>query len=241
MDFYITKDYEELSVAAANFLAGQITLKPNSVLGLPTGGTPLGMYKNIVAMYQKGHIDFEKIVTFNLDEYLGLNPQHPQSYSYYMATNLFDHVNIDRNNIFIPDGKTQNPIETCKDFDRTMAKFGSIDLMILGIGANGHIGFNEPGETLQVNTHVGDLSPETIDANSRFFTDKEEVPQKAITMGLGPIMKAKRVLLLASGSSKASAIKDAFNGKITTGLPASLLQLHCNLTVILDQEAATLL
>ncbi len=241
MDIYITKDYEELSIKAADFLAGQINLKPNSVLGLPTGETPLGMYKNIVTMYRQGRISFEKIVTFNLDEYLGLDPQHPQSYGCYMATNLFAHVNIDNNNTYIPDGKTQNPAAACKDFDRAMAEFAPIDLVILGIGTNGHIGFNEPGETLQANTHVVDLTLDTIDANSRFFADKKEVPQKAITMGLSPIMKAKRVLLLAAGASKASAIKDTLNGKITTGLPASLLQLHRNLTLILDEEAGALL
>ncbi len=241
MDIYIAKDYEELSSRAADILAGQIILKPNSVLGLPTGGTPLGMYKNIVTMYQEGRIDFEKVVTFNLDEYLGLGPQNPQSYGYYMAENLFNHVNIDKNNIFIPDGMTQNPAVACKDFDQAIAKFDSIDLMILGIGTNGHIGFNEPGESLQANTYIVDLTQETVDANSRFFSDKNEVPQRAITMGLGPIMKAKRVLLLAAGASKARAIKDTLEGKITTGLPASFLQLHRKLTLILDREAASLL
>jgi glucosamine-6-phosphate deaminase len=240
MKFIVTKDYEEMSKAGADIIIEQIKSKSSSVLGLATGGTPVGMYKHLVEAYNKG-LDFSKIVTFNLDEYVGLKPDNPQSYRYYMDKNLFNNVNINKDNIHIPSGISSDIDKECEEYDESISKMGGIDLQVLGIGRNGHIGFNEPGDTLKVKTHVAKLSQNTIKANSRFFDKIEDVPTSALTMGLGSIMKSKKILLLASGLSKAQAIAKIAEPIIDLKVPASLLQLHPNVVVILDKDAASML
>lgn len=241
MRLHVVNDYDQLSSKAASFLASQIILKPDSVLGLATGATPLGMYQNLVKLYQDGMVDFSEVVTFNLDEYLGLEKTHPQSYNYYMFNNFFDHVNIPAEQIHIPQVNSPDIQKTSREYDQAIANFEGIDLQVLGIGNNGHIGFNEPNHILKTETHLVCLTEETIEANSRFFNSANEVPREAISMGMGSIMQAKRILLLASGESKAEAIAQTISGQITTEVPASLLQLHPNLTIIVDQQAAKLL
>ena len=241
MQILVVKDYEEMSMKAAGLMADQVILKGNSVLGLATGSTPEGMYARLARMNGQGLVDFSGITTFNLDEYLGLEPEHPQSYHHYMYHHLFHHINAPRERIHIPAGRDRDMEAFCREYDEKIAAAGGIDLQVLGIGGNGHIGFNEPAESLQAGTHVVDLAEETVEANSRFFERKEEVPRQAVTMGMGSIMKAKRILLLASGKGKARAIKDAVKGKITTRVPASFLQLHRKAVLILDKDAASLL
>ncbi|MGI5876683.1 MAG: glucosamine-6-phosphate deaminase [Dethiobacteria bacterium] len=241
MKIHIVDDYQQLSIKAANFVAGQIILKNNAVLGLATGSTPEGMYSQLVQMNREGIVDFSEVVTFNLDEYLGLAPEHPQSYHFYMHSRFLDHINIDPQNIHILSGVAENVEQVCREYDQKIKDAGGIDLQILGIGVNGHIGFNEPGSFLKIQTHLMELTEETIIANSRFFPTPEDVPRRALTMGMGAILQAKRILLLASGESKARVIREMVNGKVTTEVPASLLQLHRELTLILDKEAAALL
>lgn len=237
MKIIVVDDYHRLSAKAAAIVAGQVILKNNSVLGLATGSTPEGMYAQLAQMYREETLDFSAVTTFNLDEYMGLDPNHPQSYHYYMHQHFFNHVNIPGQNIHIPSGAGYfGPA-----YDAMIEAAGGIDLQVLGIGGNGHIGFNEPGRYLNAQTHLIELSEETIEANSRFFRTKKEVPCQAITMGMGSIMKARRILLLASGKGKARAIKETVNGKISTEVPASFLQLHGEVTLIMDQEAAALL
>lgn len=239
MKIIICKDYEHMSRFSADIVIEQIRQKLDSVIGLATGSTPLGMYKELIRQYKKGRVDFSKVVTFNLDEYLGLSPDHPQSYHYFMFNNFFNHINIKIENVNLPGGITAYNLDgVCREYDEKIEKAGGIDLQILGIGHNGHIGFNEPGKKLYTQTHIVSLSHETIKANSRFFDHIDEVPRKAITMGVGGIMRAKKILLLASGKDKAAIIKKAFSGIITTEIPASLLQLHKDILVILDKEAA---
>ncbi len=234
-------NYNELSKQAAEILAEQVRKKNDSVLGLPTGSTPEGMYACLVSMYKNSEIDFSAVVTFNLDEYVGLPPDHPQSYNYYMHSNLFDHVNAKKSNIHIPHCKEQDPDLICREYEQEIKNAGGIDLQILGIGTNGHIGFNEPDQFLYTKTHLVELTEETIEANSRFFKSRDEVPLKAVTMGVGSIMAAEKIILLASGESKAEAISEMCSGKVTTRVPASLLQLHREVTVFVDREAASLL
>ncbi|MBM7622706.1 glucosamine-6-phosphate deaminase [Sporohalobacter salinus] len=241
MRLQVLEDYEEMSVKAASIVASQVTLKPNSNLGLATGSTPLGMYNNLIRMYKKNLINFEEVVTFNLDEYVGLPADHPQSYHYYMFDNFFDKVNIPPEKIYIPSGVGDNLKQICKKYDQSINSHGGIDLQVLGIGKNGHIGFNEPDNKLRTNTHVVKLTEETINDNSRFFDSIDDVPKKAISMGMSSIMKSKKILLLASGEQKAEAIKKAINGEITTEHPASLLQLHSDVTILVDKDAAKLL
>ncbi|ERM90862.1 glucosamine-6-phosphate deaminase [Caldanaerobacter subterraneus subsp. yonseiensis KB-1] len=241
MRVIITVDYDEMSKRAAEIVKQQIKEKPNSVLGLATGSTPLGMYKYLIEMYKKGEIDFSNVVTFNLDEYVGLSPDHPQSYHYFMYENFFNHVNIKKENIHIPNGVAEDLEEECERYEKEIEKAGGIDLQILGIGVNGHIGFNEPDESIDTKTHVVTLTEDTINANKRFFKSADEVPRKAITMGLGSIMKARKIVLLASGKSKAKAIKETIKGKLTTKVPATVLALHPGVTIIIDKEAASLI
>lgn len=237
MVFYQVKDYEEMSRKAAALIAAQVVMKPDSVLGLATGGTPQGAYGQLVKWYRQGHLDFSQASSVNLDEYRGLSGEHPQSYRHFMEVHLFDHINMDRSRTFIPDGQEPDPGKACRDYDGIISKLGEIDLQILGIGANGHIGFNEPGERFEGKTHCVELAESTRKANARFFEDGEEVPKQAYTMGIGDIMKAGRVLLLASGAEKAEALKMSLYGPVTPGVPASILQFHPNLTVIADREA----
>ncbi|NLM52340.1 MAG: glucosamine-6-phosphate deaminase [Firmicutes bacterium] len=241
MKIRIAKDYDQMSTWAAEIVAQEIKEKNDLVLGLATGSTPEGLYRLLVQMYQEGTLDFSKVITFNLDEYLGLAPTHPQSYAYFMHQHLFAHINIKAENIHLPDGLAKDLPAFCREYEEKIAAAGGIDLQILGIGRNGHIGFNEPNDYLSAGTHVVSLTEETIDANSRFFNSKDEVPRQAVTMGMGTILKAKKILLMANGKTKAEAIKGTLSGKITTKIPASFLQLHRDLTVIIDEEAASLL
>ena len=241
MRLMITESYEELSKAAAEEFAKVIKEKPNAVLGLATGGSPVGMYKELIKMYEKNELDFSKVTTVNLDEYIGLNPEHNQSYRHFMNENLFNHININIANTFVPNGLADNLEVECKEYDKKIMELGGIDIQLLGVGHNVHIAFNEPDEQLSAGTHVISLTENTIEANSRFFENINDVPKKAITMGLGGIMKAKKIILIASGESKAEAIKGLFSGKITTDNPASMLQMHRDVTVIVDKEAAKLI
>lgn len=238
MNLIIEKDYDSLSKRAAEIVRKEIETKKDLVLGLATGSTPVGMYRELIRMHREEGLDFSKVTTFNLDEYIGLSHDNPNSYHYFMKDNLFNHINIDMNNVFIPDGNAQNLKDYCKEYDKLIEEKGGIDLQILGIGKNGHIAFNEPEEELSLGTNVVELTESTIQANSRFFNSIDEVPKMAITMGIGTIMKAKKILLLANGKSKVPAINKLIRGdKLTTRFPASVLLLHPNLTVIIDEEA----
>ncbi|MBB6214373.1 glucosamine-6-phosphate deaminase [Anaerosolibacter carboniphilus] len=241
MRIIVAKDYNELSKKAASILAGQILLKSNSVLGLATGSTPIGTYQELVRMYREGIIDFEEIVTFNLDEYYSLPRSNEQSYYYFMNEHLFQHINIRNENVHIPNGITRDIESECKRYEEEIKKTGGIDFQLLGIGRNGHIGFNEPDVKFEAVTHLVTLDQDTIDANARFFDDPKDVPHKAISMGIKTIMHSKKIMLLASGSEKAKTIYGMIHGNITPELPASILQLHPEATVILDEAAAELL
>ena len=241
MRIVIAKDYEDMSARAARIVAGQIYLKPNSVLGLATGSTPLSMYKELIRVHREVGLDFSEVVSFNLDEYIGLPITDEQSYYYYMYRNFFNYVNIRRKNIYIPDG-TVNDIELeCEKYDSSIQKEGGIDLQVLGIGNNGHIGFNEPDIKFEATTHKVKLDDETINSNARFFQTIEEVPKFAISMGIKTIMHAKKIILLASGENKAEVIYRALFEGITPEVPASILQLHQDVTVIVEENAARLL
>ncbi|NLZ28371.1 MAG: glucosamine-6-phosphate deaminase [Firmicutes bacterium] len=241
MKIHIVDDYEGMSAEAARIVADQLNRKKETVLGLATGSTVEGLYRELVKMNDKGLIGFENVTTFNLDEYIGLGPEHPQSYHYYMHRHLFGHVGIPAGRINIPAGLEEDSERTCRDYELAIKAAGGIDLQILGIGVNGHIGFNEPAGELKAETHLVDLSAETIKANSRFFESMDDVPRRAITMGVGSIMHARTIMLLASGENKAGAIKQTVDGPITTAVPASLLQLHGECILVLDREAASLL
>ena len=237
MKIYMTEDYQTMSRKAANILSAQIILKPNSVLGLATGSTPIGMYKQLVIWYEKGDLDFAQIKTVNLDEYVGLEPTHEQSYRYFMQNNLFDHVNITPANTNVPDGLVADPQAECDWYNQVIRKLGGIDIQVLGMGHNGHIGFNEPGNAFELETHVVDLSERTIQANARFFASADEVPRQAMTMGIKSIMMARKILLVISGEDKADIVKEAFAGPITPHVPASILQLHPYVTLVGDKAA----
>lgn len=239
MRIIIAKDYEEMSKKAAMIVESQMILNPQSILGLATGSTPVGMYQELIEANKGGRIDFSAIKTFNLDEYYGLEKTHPQSYDYFMRENLFEPINIDSENIHIPNGMAEDVEKECKAYDQKIAEAGGIDLQVLGIGNNGHIGFNEPGEAFEGKTHLVELDEKTIKANARFFKSEEDVPTKALTMGIKSIMKSKTILLLASGKGKADAIYDMVYGKIDPKVQASILQLHENVILVLDEKAAT--
>lgn len=231
------KDYEEMSRKAANIIAAQVVLKNDCVLGLATGSTPIGLYQNLVKGYENGDLDFSRVHSVNLDEYYGLDGENDQSYRYFMNHNLFDHVNIDKNNTNVPNGKAADPHEESARYDKVIDSMGGVDIQLLGIGNNGHIGFNEPNDEFDKNTHCVDLTENTIQANSRFFASIDDVPKQAITMGIGAIMKAKCVLLVASGEAKAPVMYDAFFGPVTPHVPASILQFHPNLVIVADEAA----
>lgn len=237
MRIILCKNYEEISKEAAKLVGGLLALKPDCVLGLATGSTPVGMYENLAEMNKNGEIDFSKVTSYNLDEYYPISPDNDQSYRYFMNVNLFDKVNIDKKNTYVPNGETKNPEEECKNYDALVDSLGGADIQILGIGQNGHIGFNEPDEYLDVNTHVTGLTESTIKANSRFFEKIEDVPTQAITMGIGSILKAKKIILLASGKNKHDAVKQLLDSKITTSNPATMLKLHSDVVLICDNEA----
>ena len=240
----IKKNFEEMSKAAARVVAETLYEKPTSVLGLATGGTPLGLYSELIRMYKEG-LDFSKVTTFNLDEYIGLPPFHPQSYHYFMYENLFKHINLDARYINIPSGMVDmndlNKInQYCEWYEQQIVESGGVDLQILGIGANGHIGFNEPGSSLGSRTRIKTLTMSTKKDNARFFdNDITKIPKYAITMGIGTILDSKKILLLASGKNKANAIKDTAEGPITAQVPASIVQMHRKAILIVDEDAAS--
>lgn len=235
------KDYKEMSEMAADIIGAQVLLKPDAVLGLATGSTPIGTYEELVKRYESGRLDFRKIKTVNLDEYRGLTKDNDQSYYYFMHSHLFDHINIDKANTNVPDGMEPDAIKAGEDYENIISNFGGIDLQLLGLGNNGHIGFNEPCDEFIDKTHVVDLTQSTIEANKRFFASIDEVPKQAYTMGIGSIMRAKRVLMLVSGKGKAQIVKDAFFGPVTPNVPASVLQLHNDFILIGDVEALSCL
>jgi len=239
MEVIIEKTAEDVGIRAANMIAELILRKPSLVLGLATGSTPLATYRELVRKHKEGGLDFSKVVTFNLDEYLGLPPTHPQSYAYFMNTNLFDHVNINKENVHVPSGLALDPHGFCESYENDIKEAGGIDLQLLGIGRDGHIGFNEPGSSLGSRTRVKTLTRETIEDNARFFDNEDEVPRFAITMGVGTIMDARKVLLIATGENKAEAIAVAVEGPVTSSVTASVLQLHEDAIFILDEAAAS--
>ena len=241
MKIYSAQDYQSMSRKAANILSAHVILKPDSVLGLATGSTPIGMYKQLIEWYNKGDIDFSQVHTVNLDEYLGLAPTHDQSYRYFMQTNLFDHVNVPPENTNVPNGLAPDPEAECARYDQVIAGLGGIDVQVLGMGHNGHIGFNEPEEAFELETHVVDLTDNTIDANARFFASRDEVPRQAITMGIKSIMQARHILVVVSGTDKAEIVKKAFFGPVTPKVPASILQMHPHVSLVADEAALSLL
>ena len=235
--FICTKDYNDMSRKAANIISAQVVAKPNSVLGLATGSTPIGAYECLVSRYEKGDLDFSQITSVNLDEYRGLTHDNDQSYYYFMNHHLFSKVNINKDMTFVPDGTISDENEACQKYDEIIASTGGIDLQLLGLGHNGHIGFNEPAEVFSKGTNCVNLSETTIEANSRFFASKEEVPTQAYTMGIQTIMSAKKILVVVSGEDKAEIVKKAFLGDITPNVPASILQLHNDVTIVGDEAA----
>lgn len=236
MKFITVDTYEKMSRKAANIISAQIIAKPDCVLGLTTGSSPVGTYKQLVDSYKRGDIDFSNVTTINLDEYLGLDAENDQSYRYFMNTNLFDHVNIDKDKTFVLNGGAEDMDAECAAYDANVKKCGGIDLQLLGIGIDGHIGFNEPDDVFTKNTHIVDLDESTIVANSRFFASIDDVPKKAVTMGMGAIMRSKKILLVANGVNKREILERAFFGPITPEIPASILQLHPDVTVIYSEN-----
>lgn len=231
-----TASYEKLSRSAANLISAQVILKPDSVLGLATGSSPLGTYRQLITWYEKGDVDFDKVISINLDEYVGLSTKDAQSYRYFMNENFFNHINIRPENTFVPDGCAKNLDAACKAYDAHIEAVGGINLQLLGIGLDGHIGFNEPDDVFVKNTHVVTLDPSTIRANARFFENEAQVPRRAITMGMVSIMQAKKIVLIANGAAKRDILEKAFFGPITPRIPASILQLHPDITVIYSEN-----
>ncbi len=238
MRVIIASDYEELSKRAAELVKNRLRAKPGLVLGLATGSTPLGLYREMCRMYREEKLSFAQVKTFNLDEYLFLAPDHPQSYHHFMFQNLFNHLDVPRENIHIPDGMARDPEDFCRWYEEEIEKAGGLDLQVLGMGSDGHIGFNEPGSSLTSRTRIKTLDQQTIEDNSRFFNNKKEVPRFAITMGVGTIMEAEEIILLAGGAKKAPIVARAIEGPITSQVTASVLQVHPRVVVILDEAAA---
>lgn len=237
MNVIQAKDYMDMSRKAANIISAQIIMKPNCVLGLATGSSPLQTYKQLIEWYKKGDLDFSKVSSVNLDEYRGLSPENDQSYHYFMKTNFFDHININQENTYVPDGTEPDTQKACAKHNQIIKELGGIDLQLLGLGLNGHIGFNEPGASFEKETHCVDLTESTIQANSRFFASIEEVPTQAYTMGIKSIMMAKKILIIVSGKEKADIVAKAFLGPVTPMVPASILQMHPDVTLVADEAA----
>ena len=231
------RDYDEMSLKAAGIIAAQVLAKPNSVLGLATGSTPVGLYMKLAQLHREGFLDFSRCSTVNLDEYEGLAPDNRQSYAFFMKENLFRHINIPAENCHIPNGLAKDADEECARYESVIASLGGIDLQLLGLGPNGHIGFNEPEDNFGYGTHNVDLTQATIAANSRFFSDEEIQPSRAYTMGIGTIMAAKKILLVVNGEAKAEILKAALFGDVTPGIPASILRFHHDVTVVADAPA----
>ncbi len=239
MEIIIKSNYREVSESASEYLLNIVKNKPNAVLGLPTGSSPIGMYKIIADEYKKGKVSFENVKTFNLDEYIGLDRSNDQSYYYFMNENLYSHVNLKPENINIPNGMAEDISQESIRYENKLKTEGPMDILFLGIGNNGHIGFNEAGEYFEPHTHEVKLSQSTIVTNARFFDKIEDVPTTAVTMGIKSIFLAKKIVLVATGAAKADAISKAVNGKITPQVPASILQIHDDVTIIIDKEAAS--
>lgn len=234
------KDYQDASRKVANIISAQVILKPDCVLGLATGSSPIGAYQQMIKWCEKGDVDFSQTKTVNLDEYVGLAADHDQSYAYFMRKNFFDGINIDQKNTYLPNGLELDAAKECARYDKVIADMGGVDLQLLGIGANGHIGFNEPAEQFSAGTNRVDLTASTIAANSRFFENESMVPRQAYTMGMLAIMQAKRIVMIATGANKAQAVYEAFCGPITPKMPASILQLHPDFVLVADEEALSL-
>lgn len=239
MRIIVAKDYKDMSRKAANIISAQIITKPNCVLGLATGSSPIGTYDQLVEWYEKGDLDFSQVSSVNLDEYRGLDHNHDQSYYYFMHEHLFDRVNIDPANTNVPDGTEPDAEKECRRYEELIASYGGVDLQLLGLGHNGHIGFNEPAPAFDKETHCVDLTDSTIEANKRFFASADDVPRQAYTMGIGTIMKAKKILVVVSGEDKAEIVAKAFYGDVTPEVPASILQFHPDVTVVVDEAAAS--
>ncbi len=241
MRIYRAKDYDDMSRKAANIISAQVIMKPDCVLGLATGSTPIGTYKQLVDWYNKGDLDFSGVTTVNLDEYKGLTKDNDQSYYYFMQENLFKHVNIKEGRSFLPDGTEPDSEKACGKYNEIIHQVGGVDLQLLGLGQNGHIGFNEPDDHFSLETHCVDLTPSTIQANKRFFEKEEDVPRQAYTMGIKTIMQAKKVLLVVNGEGKAKALRDCLYGPVTPAVPGSILQYHKNLYVVADEAALSMI
>lgn len=241
MNVHVFKDSQAVAKATAMVFAAQMSEKPDSVLGLATGATPVETYQQLISLYKDGQIDFAKAHSYNLDEYIGLDTDHPQSYRYFMQEQLFNHINIDIQNTHVPSGIARDLAAVCAAYDASIISDGGIDLQLLGIGKNAHIGFNEPSNSFSKGTLVADLSESTLNANAKFFDSEDEMPRQAVSMGIAGIMKSRKILLLALGKDKAKAISDMVNGPITPQVPASILQLHANVVVLLDEAAASML
>ena len=232
-----TKDYNDMSRKAANIISAQVILKPDSVLGLATGSSPIGTYDQLVDWYNKGDLDFSQVRSVNLDEYRGLDRENDQSYYYFMHKHLFDRVNINIENTNVPDGTEPDAEKECKRYEELIRSYGGVDLQLLGLGHNGHIGFNEPAASFAPETHCVDLTESTIEANKRFFASADDVPRQAYTMGIGTIMRARKILVVVSGEDKAEIVAKAFFGEVTPEVPASILQFHPDVTIVADAAA----
>ena len=232
-----TADYNEMSRKAANLIGAQVIMKPDCILGLATGSSPIGTYKELIKRCEEGDLDFSQVQSVNLDEYKGLSRDNDQSYYYFMNHNLFDHINIDKANTHVPNGMESDAEKECANYEELIKSLGGIDLQLLGLGHNGHIGFNEPAEEFDKVTHCVDLQESTIEANKRFFASVDDVPRQAYTMGIGTIMSAKKIVVAVSGEDKADIVKRAFSGPVTPSVPASILQMHPDVTVICDAAA----
>lgn len=241
MNVLIYENEEQIGIAAGNYMCGQVLQKPDSVLGLATGSTPLKPYGQMIELYKKGVVDFSSVTTFNLDEYVNLDIKDKNSYHSFMHENLFDHINIPEESINFLNGNAEDLEQECKDYEQKIKNAGGIDIQLLGIGSNGHIAFNEPADCFQRWSHVVTLKESTVQDNSRFFNSIEEVPTQAVTMGIGSIMQAKKILIIALGANKANAIKQLIDGNVTPMCPASVLQFHTDVTLMLDKAAASLL
>ena len=237
MRVYLSEDYKSMSRRAANISSAQVITKPDCVLGLATGGTPVGTYQQLVEWYKKGDLSFAETKSVNLDEYLGLSPRHEQSYRYFMQSNLFDHIDIKPENTHVLNGLAKSPVAECAAYNQLIRDLGGIDLQLLGMGHNGHIAFNEPGDNFGLETHVVNLTESTIEANKRFFERREDVPRQALSMGIKNIMNARRILIVVSGEAKADIVYRAFRGPVTPDVPASVLQLHPDVTLVGDRAA----
>ena len=237
MQVYVAESYADMSRKAANILSAQVILKPDTVMGLATGSSPVGTYQQLIEWYKKGDLDFAQVRTVNLDEYAGLAPEHSQSYRRFMQENFFDHINIPRENTHVPNGLAPDLEAECRRYNQVIQSLGGIDIQLLGMGHNGHIGFNEPGQAFELETHVVNLTDNTIEANARFFASRDEVPRQAITMGIKSIMQAQRIVMVVSGADKADIVRAAFAGPVVPQVPASILQMHPNFILVGDKAA----